>query len=260
MPLAQQLILNIPTIPLCLLVVGCAVVFSISGLLVVRKLIPHHRLKPHNDVSGPIFATAGVLYAVLLAFVVIIVWQNFDKANTGVQNEANCLVNLYRNAECFAPEFRQEIRSSLRDYAKSVINDEWVTIERGEPSQRTEKVVEKIWSLYSNYLPKNETERAFFEESIREISQLDELRITRVLESRTGINPILWLVLIAGGVITIIFTFFLGAENPALQITLSVLLAVLIALIVFTILALDFPFTGDIIVLPRVFVKIASLG
>jgi hypothetical protein len=49
-------------------------------------------LEQHNDVAGFII---GVLYAVLLAFVVVVTWQNFDRAEQIATHEAEVVEALY---------------------------------------------------------------------------------------------------------------------------------------------------------------------
>jgi hypothetical protein len=77
------------------------------------------------------------------------------------------------------------------------------------------------------------------------------------MDSRTGINPLLWLILIVGGVVVIVFTFFFGAENFKAQLIITVLLTTLISLFLFTILSLDFPFSGSMSISPSPFKQIA---
>ena len=48
-------------------------------------------LARHNDVAGFIYAALGVIYAVLLALVVIAVWGEYDAASVTVEQEANAL-------------------------------------------------------------------------------------------------------------------------------------------------------------------------
>jgi hypothetical protein len=94
MPFTQMLLFYIPTMVLGAITVAVFIILSVGGLLLVRQFVPHQRLKVHNDVAGSIFGTLGMAYTVLLAFVVVIVWQNFDKSNLNVQREANCLADL----------------------------------------------------------------------------------------------------------------------------------------------------------------------
>jgi hypothetical protein len=42
--------------------------------------VPTEVRQKHNDVAGFIYAVLGVVYAVLLALVVIAVWEEFDAA------------------------------------------------------------------------------------------------------------------------------------------------------------------------------------
>jgi len=256
MPLAQQILIWIPTVALGLIMVVGGVLVAVAGLINARRFIPHHKLKGHNDVTGPIFGAMGTVYAVLLAFVLIVVWENFDKSKANVQNEANCLGDLYRDAESFSPVFKQDVRALLNEYAKAVIDDEWKTMIKGEASLRVEEIVKKMFVLYSSYLSRTSTEQAFFEESVGKLNQLDDLRTMRLMDSRSGINFLLWFVLLGGGVVVIVFTFFFGVENFKTQLITTVLLSVLILLFLFTILSMDYPFTGDISISPAAFKQI----
>lgn len=253
MPFAQQLILTVPPLFLALIILVIAIVFSVGGLLVMRRIFHHQRLKAHNDIAGPIFSTLGVIYAVLLAFVVIITWENFDRANLNVEKEAGYLADLFTDCESFSEPQRSTCRELLREYANTVIKEEWPDIAWGQPNPHAAEALKKIWFFYSNYTPKNITDQEFFKESIRKLNDMCELRRIRVVESRTGIPAILWFVLIAGGTITVFFSFFFGSENRAEQNAMTIMLAVVIALILFTILEFDYPFSGHISIKPEAF-------
>ncbi len=256
MQLTQQLLLNIPSFILGLIVVGGFTAFSIIGLLIVRRFVHHSRLKAHHDVADPILGALGALYAVLLAFVVVTVWQSFEKSTSGVQQEANYMADIYRDSEAFSPDFHLKVGNLFREYRQAVIDDEWNTMRKGEMSPRVEKLVREIWALYIAYQPKNPTEQSFFDESVRNLNSFRDLRRERIMDSRTGIHPLLWFVMLLGGLVTIAFTFFFGAENVMAQTLMAALLAILISLILFTTLSLDFPFTGGVSVSPEPFKEI----
>lgn len=258
MPFNQLIILKIPTVILGIAIVALAVIMSVAGLLVVRRLVPHHKLKLHNDVAGPIFATLGVVYAVLLAFVVVIVWESFDKSKLNVEKEANCISDLYMDAEVFSADFKTEVRGLLTEYTDVIVKKEWPAMAKGDSSPEANTVLKKIWVLYSWYSPKTEAERSFFDESVNKLNELGELRRLRLMDAKTGVEPLLWFVLITGGVVTIIFTFIFGAENLSGQLIMAVLLTIIISLILFTILAFDYPFTGDVSISPQPFTQLSA--
>ena len=246
MPFTQSLLYYIPTPILGAIIVSVFITISVSGLLVVNRMVHHTKLKIHNDVAGPIFEALGMTYAVLLAFVVVIAWQSFDKSNLNVEKEANCLVDLYRDSAAFPENIKGQIRPLIKEYTDTVIGEEWKMLSKGDESPRAHELLKNIWIVYASYEPKTENEKIFLAESARKLNEAGELRRLRLMDSRTGIHPILWSVLIIGGLTTIMFTFFFGTENRTAQIMMAAMLALVISLILFTILLLDFPFTGGL--------------
>ena len=62
-----------------LLVVGLPTALAMVGPVLVRRYVSLERLTTNNEVAGFKFAAVGVLYAVLLAFAVIVVWERFSE-------------------------------------------------------------------------------------------------------------------------------------------------------------------------------------
>ncbi len=251
MSLTQQILIHVPPVLLAALIIGGLSAFSIIGLLFIRQFLPHDHLKIHHEVADPILGIVGTLYAVFLAFIVIAVWQNFDRTNACIQQEANYMADVYRNAEALAPEFQQKLGIQLREYRQAVVQEEWKKMAHGEASPKVEKLMRSIWALYTSYAPRNPTEQAFFETSLQKLNAFREFRRQRLMDSRTGIHAILWLILILGALVTLSLTFLFGAENLILQILMEISLSAIIGLILFTILSMDFPFTGSITISPQ---------
>lgn len=253
MPVIQQLLFRIPPYLLGPLVVGTFTLFSVVGLLVVRHFVPHNKLKTHHDVADPILGAVSAVYAVLIAFLVVTVWQTYDKSNFNVEMEANYMVDIYRDAEVFSPDFRQKVSVLLREYRQAVVDDEWKMMAKGQMSLKAEKIMRQVWTLYTTYQPRNPTEQSFFDESVRKLNSFRELRRQRLMDSRVGLIPLLWFVLIGGALATIAFTFLFGAENIKAQIIMVAILSVMISSILFTIMEMDYPFTGAVSISPAPF-------
>jgi len=256
MPIMQKVLLYIPSGVLGLLIVSVMTALSIAGLVIVRQLVPHHKMRVHHDVAGPIFCTLGVIYAVLLSLVTVMVLGQFDKSRQGVDEEANCLVALYRATDAFSQEFKEKIRLEIKNYITVVVNEEWKTLKRGEGCAGVDKILQSMWSSYVKYTPKPGVEQIFFDESIHKLELLEQCRATRIVDSRTGLPILIWVVLFIGGMTTIMFTFFFGVENFKAQAVMATLLVVTIALMLFTIMCLDYPFTGSVSVSPEAFKQI----
>jgi hypothetical protein len=258
MPFIQILLVHLPAWLLCFLMVVIYVALAVTGLLIIRRFYPNYKCKLHNDVAGFIFATLGVIYAVLLAFTVIITWQDFDKAQDVTINEANCIASLYRDATPFPIEFRAKLKNELTAYVKTIVSEEWQMMAQGRRGENVQKIQENLWKLYAGFQPKNETQKIFLAESVQKLSQASEMRRQRIVYAGQGINPLLYFVLFVGSLITIAFTMLFGTENIIPHLIMTSLLAVMIAITLFTVMAMDYPFTGDISIRPDVFTSILS--
>src|SRR5690242_5567668 len=106
-------------------VVLVAAAASIAGLAVSRNLIDYESLRSSSDSLGTFVQTLGGIYAVLLAFVVVVVWGQFNEGRSYVDREANALIDLHRTASGLPAHSRTIIQNSLRDYVDAVLRDEW---------------------------------------------------------------------------------------------------------------------------------------
>ena len=258
MPFAQKILFYIPIIPLGVIMVFLAVGLSVLGLLIVWRFVPRQMFKAHNDLASAIFQAIAMAYTVLLAFVVVISWQNFDKSGMHVETEANCLVDLYRSSAAFDKVFENDIRSLVKEYVDVVINEEWAGLGRGQESDKARDILRNIWALYTSYEPKTEKEGIFFAESIHKLDNLREMRRFRIIDSRTGVHPVLWFVLMAGAITTVSFTYFFGSDKFINHAIMASILSILIALILLTILSFSFPFTGSVRIEPKTFQQVIS--
>ena len=108
-----------------------SVTTSVAGLLVVRWLAPAGWLHANNEVAGNYLQTIGTIYAVLLAFVVFVVWQQHNDTQVAIEREAVSLGELHRNRRTPADAERTGAGSAAEDAA--VTADAPVPVRAGGP-------------------------------------------------------------------------------------------------------------------------------
>jgi hypothetical protein len=253
MSFIQFLLVQVPTVLLGFLIIFIYVFLTVISLVIIRKYYPPHRRKSHNDIAGFIFATLGVIYAVILAFTVVVTWGDFDKANEITNKETNCIASLYQNTTAFPAELSQQIKGELTQYINAIVSDEWQKMAKGGRSSQVDEIQERLVRLYIGFHPKNEAQKIFLTESVKKMNEASEMRRLRLVYASTGIHPILYAILIAGSFITIAFTMLFGTENHVEQLIMTSCLAAMIAFALFTVIALDYPFTGTFSIEPNVF-------
>jgi ABC-type multidrug transport system fused ATPase/permease subunit len=251
MPLEQSLCYNLPAVQLFVVCVVLPMILSLIGLWMSRKLIPSHFLNQSHDVTGPFFSTLGTVYGIFLAFVVSTTWQQFSNTQSNLVQEARYLSNLYFATKAFSSPMQEQLQQLLREYRDSVVNEEWKSMSKGKENPQTTLLVDQIGRAYMGYKTTDPTENSFLHESIQNLSSLKGLRASRIDDANSGLIGVLWFVLLVGAVATIGFSFLFGAHNFKAQAVMTMLLTGVISMTFFTIINLDFPFTGTTTVSPE---------
>jgi hypothetical protein len=226
------------------LIIIASVSLSMFGLKFVRKRYTEDYLKDNHEVGGFFFNAFGLLYAVLIAFVVFVTWTEFDSSTRDIEMEATQTYLLYFNAEEFPEPSRTEIKNAVKEYIDIVVNAEWQKLPAGEFDFRATRVVTKLFDLYGKVDKQFALNSKFYEESIDRLNQLSELRRLRILAATNNVPIIIWIVLIIGGIVSVGFTYFFGMKNAPVHYTLVGILCSVNALLLFLIYDLDHPFSG----------------
>src|SRR5919107_3317683 len=224
------------TVVLGVLVVAGACLAAIAGLELVQRLVPAEKRQEHNDVAGFLYAVVGVIYAVLLALLVIAVWEHYQKANETVESEANGVADIAWLAHRLPEPERHALQEDARSYAQEVVDEEWPLMEQG----RLEGVqtLPEGWDLLDDMRatlqevePRTVAEQELYAEGLDQIERLNDARRMRIVAAKEGLPGVLWAVLVFGGVVTVGFTYLFGMRNTWARRLMVMSLTAVIALV-----------------------------
>ena len=102
--------------------------------------------------AGYLFSAVGVLYAVLLGFVVVVVWEKYDATIANVQDEVDAAGDLYHVVDGFPETLRTRIRTDLTKYAQTVIRVEWPAMAKQSRRPRDRFEADRRCGVYRQYL------------------------------------------------------------------------------------------------------------
>lgn len=242
-----------------LLVVSLVVAASVLGLYATRSKKHLDMFREHHDVSGFTFGIIGVVYAVLLGFTVVTVQERFDQAEQAIEMESNYITDLYRDVEVFDKETKERIRGILVGYVDLVLKDEWPKMNRQEVSNLTAAQMRKLWLSYSEIKPKDSREEIWLAQSITKLNEFSMARLTRMFHGYESLGIMMWVLLIAGALITIGFTYLFHVKPIWFHAIITASLAGLIAFMLFLIGELDKAYTGAVQVTPDAIQKVQLL-
>jgi hypothetical protein len=228
-------------------VVGVVSLGSILGLIAFRRFVPLEALHAASNEVGNYLQTVGGIYAVLLAFVVYVVWGQFNEARGYLDREATALVDLHRTASALPSLSRTEIQRGLRTYVDAVLRDEWPAMARGDEAtiDRVGELLEHVWIAIHACRPCNDCQHTVYGEVLSRFNQLTDLRTSRLSSSRARIPVAMTILLYNGAFLTVGSVYLLAFDQLWLHAIVTAALAGAIAHILFLIRDLDDAFDGD---------------
>jgi putative Mn2+ efflux pump MntP len=247
----MEWIQSLPAYGSGVLIVGGFVLLTVIIGGIVSRIFPQQIRLEHNDLAGFILAVIGVVYAVLLAFVAVTVWERFEAAETRSYEEASALSLVYRDADDFATG--EQIRAGLRSYAKLVAEDEWPAMAHGNQSPGANALIEQIDRSVRKLPISSMREEDVHQQMLAAMDLALKDRDIRLTMSSTGISTVMWMVLMLGAVVTVGFTYLFGYRHGPMRSVMAGSLGLLIGLVLFLTVSLDYPFKGGITIGPEAF-------
>ncbi|MFB0617589.1 hypothetical protein [Streptomyces sp. AGS-58] len=226
-------------------VLGIAVVAA--GIVVIRHHYwpPAPDAEPREDVAEYISMMVGVLYALVLGLSMVSVWESRSGAEGHVQAEASAAHQIRLLAAGLPAPQAEQTRDAVDVYVHTVVSAEWPAMTSGQPPGR------RGWDLLNDLraasqVPVDATpaQQATLQESLAQLSTLDDARRGREADVGNSLSPVLWFGLIVGGVLTVAFMFMFGVRRSLTHVVMVMGLTGLITFTVLLVYQLNHPFNG----------------
>lgn len=250
MPSIRPFLLSLPEKLQVVVIVGATVAAAFAAALAARALFDLHQLVADTGLTSVVFEVLGTIYAILLAFVVSGIWQNFSAAVASVHTEADALLDLVHIFDAFPSEHTKKVRTVAVSYATEVIAEwqELAGVARGAvaPQDLSYEAAEALMRSVQFLKPANAWETAVFEQALVMQNNWLDGRRKRLQSAAGGSAAALWPLLIAGALVLFAFHGLLVARSPEVWTALLLGLSSVVGLSFYLIFSLDSPFTGSL--------------
>jgi Protein of unknown function (DUF4239) len=226
-------------------VILAAVIAALLGLTIVRRTVPHERLAQHTDIAGYVYAVIGVIYAVILAQVVIASWEEYRDARAVAVDEANAVLNLARLAEVWSEDDRLDVEVALSAYAEHVVEVEWPAMAAGEFAESLHTdLLNDLWQAVNRAGTRTSTRDPTYAASLQQLDALDAARRSRVLLGEIRLPQEMTVTLVIGAIVTVGFSYLFAVDDGWIHGLMTASLATLVALLLLLNYQLETPFAG----------------
>ncbi len=235
-------------------VIAAAVVVSLIATYLTNEFYTYPELAANNEVVGIKFSYFGGIFAVSLGLALIGAYSLYISVREISSNEVSALRSLYysatENQNSASADGRQIMKQATVNYAQSVIADEWTGQAQGKMNERTTQHLVDLYEAFIKYGDSNLVN----DSQLNWLGEVVKMRGLRTTTSTRTIAQMVWIILVAGALLSMLVPLFIGAQNFFVQALMSILFSAFIMLHLLAIVHLAHPFTGDIAVTASMYV------
>ena len=216
-------------------------------LLLVRKFLFYTNVTIDLGAWGVFYTVFGVLYAIIIGFILISTLDKFDNLKRSIDSEVNEIQNVRVLLKYFSDSQKEvinSVRKALLSYVNSIHSIEWEKMMKKvslpEFSSELENVIESVSHLKSE----DENDNIALTSIINTLSGLTDCRTKRIYLSNEEIPPPIMKLLIFMSFILILGFIIMGVQNFWVHLFMVWSLSTTLQLIINLLTDLNSPFEG----------------
>lgn len=240
----------IPSWLMLVLAIAVGSTLACAGQIAVRRAFPRVDFAKHNDVGGIVLGVVGGLFGVTLAFIIAIVWQEFDGTSQRVAIESGAATDLWHVASGLPAPDGPRLRRDVVGYARLMIAKEWPAMRAGGSSPEAERLLTNMFEGTARIRPSGAGAANAQSAALQYLGVLHDARHHRLDDNASGVSSFEWVILLIGAFAVVGLCYMVGLPDLRTQLVMTGAVAAMIAAMFVLIFELDYPFRGDISIGP----------
>ena len=206
--------LNLPILWMALAIFVAAYLIAGCVYLVVVRLAVGDRARAFKAFSPGMLPPLGIIFGLLVGFVAVEVWNDFDKAKVAVTTEAGALRAVILLDEHFPEEQQRQLRILISRHIDEAVNREWPAMAQhlltlASPPTALVEALQLTVSLK----PQDESQRMAQREIIAALNRALDARRQRITISQSGVGPVQWAAILLLGLCMLIAIAMVHSDN-----------------------------------------------
>jgi hypothetical protein len=246
--MSRELLNGMPDWALSLMFVAIAIAVTLAMLFVVRRVAPRWRDEESSDKVVGVAAMVMTLFALVLAFVIVNLYNGYESASADVNGEANSLSEFSTDVHNFPAREQKELNFAIARYVKEVRGREFPLLRDGRPDPHAQTYLNTMIETLHHFPPKSPADTAFYQSAATDLDQLATVRNERIDAAEASIPPPLLGLLIFLALLTLLTTVLVRTRDFSLDLVLCLCMAAVVGAGMVTASILEYPYSGTIAV------------
>ena len=254
-------LLNLPVLWMAVVVFAATYLLAASIYWVVTRLAVNDRARAFKAVSPGMLPPLGILFALLVGFIAVEVWNNYEKAKVAVATEASALRDMVLLAGTFPEEQKTRIYALVDRHIEVAVNEGWPGMARHRMTLSTlaTSLIEAL-HVTLELKPADDSQRIARSEMVKAIDTAADARRQRIVISQSAVGTVKWAGILLMGLCTLVAIAMVHSDNRLACAIALTLFATGVAMSLLLIAAYSRPFTGEISVGPDLLKQVITSG
>ena len=196
---------------------------------------------------GVFYTVFGVLYAIIIGFILISTLDKFDNLKRSIDSEVNEIQNVRVLLKYFSnlqKEVINNVRKALLNYVNSIHSIEWGNMIKKESLPEFSSELENVIESVSHLKSEDENDNIALTSIINILTRLTECRTKRIYLSKEEVPTPIMKLLIFMSIILVSGFIIMGVQNFWVHIFMVWSLSTTLQLIINLLTDLNSPFEG----------------
>jgi hypothetical protein len=234
--------------------VGIAAVLAAAAAYLMRRFGSASGREENNAAAGGVFSIVAGLNAVLIAFVLIALFDATGSAGQTSYREADGLVAAAWASDSLPAETKEKVRDLSRSYLSTVVKEEWPKMQDGSavPSPGWAQL-DQLRTVIAQSPVDDEWQTDRKTEAATKLWEVYEARQDRINASGNGVSSVVWFTMVVGSLLSLGLALLIGGAKVRSHIVITATLAATMTLLLYATYQLQNPFSGGAKIGPEAF-------
>lgn len=221
---------------------------SVAAFFVVVRRLGSWRTDESSAIVVAVGAMVMTLFALVLAFAAVNLYDGYRSAQGNVDEEANALGQIMRDARVFPVADRDRVDRALISYIHVVTRTEFPAMRVGDEVKAHAGIpaFDHLFTVIQSYNPTTESQKTFYDSAVGKLNDLVGLRRDRIAANNSSLPRAFTVLLLLTAIISIMTTFLLRTHTIGLDVTLVSGVSLVVGAGLLTVALLEYPFSGSV--------------